>query len=98
MGAKVEIEWTAQAVADLDSIYSYVLLNWSKKEADAFLDVVREFQDIIAAYPNASIRSLKRKAYRLGLIHRNVSAVYKIDPERITIIALVDNRSKSKYR
>ena len=98
MGARVEVEWTNQALADLDAIYKYVLLNWTEKEAEIFLNMVREFQDVIATYPNAAARSTKRKSYRLGMIHRNVSAVYKMDPEKITIISLVDNRSKSIYR
>lgn len=69
-----------------------------KKEAESFLNKAKEFQDIVSSFPNASIKSPKRKSYRLGMIHPYISAVYKIDPDRITIISLIDNRSKSKYR
>jgi plasmid stabilization system protein ParE len=98
MRKKVEVEWSAQAQIDLDAIYNYLLIHWTEKEAQTFLELALEFQNLVSDYPEAFPRSRKRRLYRLGLIHRYVTAVYIVDPDRITIIALVDNRSKSKYR
>lgn len=61
MGVRVEVEWTEQAMADLEEIHSYLLQNWSKKEAESFLNKAKEFQDIVSSFPNASIKSPKRK-------------------------------------
>lgn len=98
MAGKVNIEWTERAIADLESMYNFLLIHWTKKEAEKFLDLTLDFQSFISKYPLAFNTSHRRKAYRLGLIHKNVTAVYRVDPEKITIIALVDNRSRNKYR
>jgi plasmid stabilization system protein ParE len=98
MGKKVEVEWSIRAEADLDNIYNYLLIHWTEKEADYFLELALEFQNLIAQYPGAFPKSRKRKSYRIGLIHRNVTALYIVNPGKITILSLVDNRSKSKSR
>ncbi len=98
MEERAEIEWSNQALTDLDSIYNFLLIHWTEKEAETFLDLTLQFQKLISQFPSAFAVSRKRKAYRLGLIHRNITAVYRVDHDKITIISLVDNRSRSKYR
>ena len=98
MAAKLKIQWSARAVADLDDIYNYLLKEWTLKEAEIFLDLVKDFLNLIQQYPEAFIASRKIRGYRLGLIHKNVSAVYTIRDHSIYIVTLFDNRTKSKYR
>lgn len=98
MERKVEVEWAVRAQADLENIYNYLLIHWTEKEADHFLELALEFQNLIAQHPAAFPKSRKRRAYRIGLIHRYVTALYIVDSDKITILSLVDNRSKSKSR
>ena len=98
MAAKLKVIWSERAVTDLDLIYNYLLEEWSSKEANAFLDLVQEFIRLIVQYPNAFAVSKKIKACRLGLIHKNVTAVYSVSTNAIHIVTLFDNRAKSKYR
>ena len=40
MAAKLKVIWSERAVTDLDLIYNYLLEEWTRKEANAFLDLV----------------------------------------------------------
>ncbi|CAN5273980.1 hypothetical protein BH09BAC5_BH09BAC5_11890 [soil metagenome] len=79
MVANLNIKWSERAEKDLDKIYKYLLEEWSCKEADTFIDLLEEFLKLIQRYPEAFVSSAKIKNCRLGLIHRNVSAVYTLE-------------------
>jgi plasmid stabilization system protein ParE len=98
MAEKAEIFWTEHAISDLDSIYNYLLITWSAREAENFLDLVQEFLRVIVAFPKAFPSSAKYRTLRSGLCHRNVSVIYRVKGNKIEIIRLLDNRSQSKYR
>jgi plasmid stabilization system protein ParE len=93
MAAPRQVEWTARAVRDLDRIHAFVLERWSVREADHLLDLVQEFEVFIAQWPNGFKRSERKKDHRLGFVHRNTTAVYRVFDDRVVIIALFDNRS-----
>ena len=98
MAAKRNINWSKRAINDLDIIYNYLLEEWTIKEANEFLDLVDEFVHLIKIYPEAFAVSFKNKNCRLGLIHKNITAVYMIRGNYIDIITLFDNRSNSQFR
>ncbi len=94
----LNIEWSEIAALQLDKFYNYILFEWTSREAEKFLDQVQEFELIVSKYPLAFIQSKRKKQYRIGLVHRNVSAIYQIKANKIVIIALIDNRSSKKVR
>lgn len=98
MVEKFELEWSEPATHDLEKIYNFLLLTWTIREAENFLDLVLEFEELLLRYPKLFATSKKFRYCRIGLIHENVSAVYKVTGKKILIVALIDNRSKSKYR
>ena len=98
MAELLNIEWLVNASLHLDHFYNYILKEWSFREAEQFLDQVQEFEKIIAQFLNAFIGSRKRKKYRIGLIHKHVSAVYEFRKSKLYIVALIDNRSKQKFK
>ena len=57
------------------------------------LDLVQEFEVLIARWPNGFRRSQRNKHHRLGFVHRNTTAVYRVFRDRVVIIAMFDNRS-----
>ena len=93
MAAPRKVEWTARAERDLDRIHAFVLERWSQREADHLLDLVQEFEMLIARWPNGFRRSQRNKHHRLGFVHRNTTAVYRVFRDRVVIIAMFDNRS-----
>jgi hypothetical protein len=59
------------------------------------LDLVQEFEVLIALWPNGFKRSPRQKEHRLGCVHRNTTAVYRVHRDRVVIIAMFDNRSNA---
>jgi hypothetical protein len=45
-----------------------------------------------------SLNQTKRRKYRIGLIHKHVSAVYDVRKSSIYVVALIDNRANPKFR
>jgi hypothetical protein len=73
MAGKLSVEWTHSARNQAGQIYQ-----WSRKEADQFLDDIKAFEDVIESFPRSFVRSVKRKNHYLGLINKHVSAIYRI--------------------
>jgi plasmid stabilization system protein ParE len=95
MAAPRRIEWSARAENDLERIYDFVKARWTEREAERLLDLVQEFETLISKWPNGFKRSPSNKHFRLGLVHRNTTAVYRVYRDRIMIITLFDNRSNA---
>jgi len=98
MEENLNVEWSEAAVEHLEKFYRFIFYKWSFKEAEKFLDQAQEFELIISKFPKAFVQSSKKKNYRIGLIHKHVSAVYTIKKTKIIIVALIDNRSQPEFR
>lgn len=51
-----------------------------------------------SSFPNSYKESKRFKGCRLGFVHRHITPVYKLSRKSITILTVIDNRSKlEKY-
>jgi plasmid stabilization system protein ParE len=98
MDARLNVNWSLSATHQLEKFYHQILEKWTIREAEKFLDLVQEFELVIAKHPSAFIASKRKRRYRIGLIHRHVSAIYEVHEKDVLIVALVDNRSKKKAK
>lgn len=98
MAAKYRVIWSEEAVSDLREIYDFILFKWSIKEAENFLDQVREFEDILRIYPEGFKSSNSVEGVRIGHVHQNTTAVYRIESGTIEILTLFDNRQYEDFR
>jgi hypothetical protein len=98
MAGKYKAIWSERSITDTDLICNFLLEIWTQKEVVMFLDHLREFEKLVCQYPEAYPISQKIKDCRLGLIHKNITAVYKVKNGSVFIVTLFDNRTKSKYR
>ncbi len=96
MAAARKVEWTFESLSDLERIHASVAKAWSEATAERFLDLIDEFEDLVVQFPQGFRASPVRPDLRLGLIHRHVIAVYRVDPTRILIISLLDTRADNK--
>ena len=92
MAGMYRVTWTAEAKSRVDEIIAYLRRNWSEKEVNDFLDLLLHFENTISRFPKSYKESAKFENCRLGLIHRHVSAVYKISRREITVLTVFDNR------
>jgi plasmid stabilization system protein ParE len=98
MAAEYRVIWSEEAIIDLQEIYDFVLRKWSLKEAERLLDLVKEFEDVIRVYPEGFKPSNSVEGVRIGHIHHNTTAVYRIQDKTIEIVTLFDNRQKEGFR
>lgn len=98
MADRLEIFWTDRAKADLSRIYDFILLNWSLKEAQRLLALVKDFEDTVSEYPEMFKTSSSYADVRLGFVHRKTTAVYAIRADYIIILTLFDNRENEDFR
>lgn len=98
MDVKYRLIWADEAKADLQNIYDFIHDKWSLKEAEHFLDRVKEFEDIIRMYPESFKSSSSVEGVRLGFIHRNTTAVNRVIQGPIEILSLFDNREDEDFR
>ena len=98
MAVEYRVIWSEEAVSDLQEIYDFVLRNWSVKEAERLLDLVKEFEDVISIYPEGFKPSNSVDGVRIGHIHQNTTAIYRIQEKSIEIVTLFDNRQNEGFR
>ncbi len=61
MAVKLSVNWSERSETDLDQIYNYLLNDWGIKEANVFLDLVQEFENLICKYSEAFAFSKKSR-------------------------------------
>ncbi len=93
MAGPGRVDWTPEALEQLEHIHAFVRHQWNERIADRFLTLVMEFEDLILRYPQGFQRSTMHPDLCMGPVHRNVKAVYRVDPDRILMITLLDTRS-----
>lgn len=94
IGVKYNVTWTNEAKFQVDQILIYLKDNWSEKEHKDFLDILYHFEQTISAFPKSFKEATKFKGCRLGFVHRHITAIYKLSRRNITILTVIDNRSK----
>jgi plasmid stabilization system protein ParE len=98
MDADFKIEWSNRARNDLDSIYQFILKQWTVREAEAMLDIVQEFEHLVSVSPLIFKKSPTIPQCHLATLHRNLTAVYQFDGKTVFIITLFDNRMDDLFR
>jgi plasmid stabilization system protein ParE len=94
MADRYSVTWTKEAKYQVDQILIYLRENWSQNECDDFLDLLIHFENTISQFPKSFKASSKFKNCRLGFVHRHITVVYKLKRNSITILTIIDNRSK----
>jgi plasmid stabilization system protein ParE len=87
-----EIVWTAQARANLEEVYLYLLDNFGTQVVDKFLNDIEKKTLLIQKMPSLYPQIPDFEGVSRCLVNKNVSLYYKVLELKISIIALVDNR------
>ena len=98
MAAKVTVNWSTRAKNDLDNIYMFLTENWTMREAEAMLDIVQKFEELVGQYSDVFKSSSTFPNCRLAILYRNLTAVYYFDGKTVFILTLFDNRSNDLFR
>ena len=97
MKRKVVITKTAKN--KLDSLFNYLLENWSEKVKSEFVQKLDDSIEIIRNKPELFPESHKRKGLRRCVLTKQITLFYRFNNERIEIVTLFDTRqSPNKFK
>ncbi|MBS1936965.1 MAG: type II toxin-antitoxin system RelE/ParE family toxin [Bacteroidetes bacterium] len=93
MAAKRKVEWTPEAVQQLGHIRSFLEQSWGVVIVQRFVLLLQEFELLAVRFPLGYPASPIHPELRMATVHKNVKVIYRVDPDRILVITLLDNRA-----
>jgi N-acetyl-gamma-glutamylphosphate reductase len=88
---KLIIEYSKQSLINAKEIVAYLRSKFTEKEVNNFYKALNEFEKIISVYPTLYSESRKRKIRR-AVLSKVLSVFYSINKNKISIVAIFDNR------
>ena len=92
MKSGFRIDWSDEAINNLDSIIDYLTINWSDKEIRNFFRKLNRRLDIISKNPLSFPASDLRISIRRCVLTEQTSIYYEIKKDSIVILSFSDNR------
>jgi len=80
----------------LDDLLDYLEQEWSLKIADNFEEIFEKKLLHIAKYPESCIKSKQFPNLHLCVVTKQTSFLYRIKPNEIEVVTVLDNRSSFK--
>jgi hypothetical protein len=88
---KLVIEYSKQSLTNAKEIVAYLKWKFTDKEVYKFYQALSDFEKIISVYPTLYSESSKMKIRR-AVLSKVLSVFYSINKNKISIIAIFDNR------
>ncbi len=86
------VEWTKRSLLNALSIKKYLIKKFSSKEVSKFESLLKQFELTISNFPTLYPESKSQKLLRRAVIHKNTTVYYIFDKNKVTVIAMKDNR------
>lgn len=94
MDKAYEVEWTKRSLQNAVVIRSYLMLKFTKKEVSKFESLLRQFELTVSNFPTLYPESQSKKNLRRAVIHKHTTVYYYFDNNKVTVIAMKDNRQE----
>lgn len=94
----LEINWTKRAENKFDKIIEYLLIEWGKTAAKAYIRKVYGLLDILSDFPEIGILVNKEKGIRGVTIVKQINLFYRISGNKIILLNFFDNRQNPKNK
>lgn len=88
--------WTSMALDNALRIKNYILVNFSNREVDAFLNLLKSFETAVSVFPKLYPASHTHKNIRRAILNRNLSVFYQVVESAIIVLFVQDNRCDIK--
>ena len=86
------VEWTQRSLLNALSIKKYLIKKFSSKEVSKFESLLKQFELTVSNFPTLYPVSQSQKLLRRAVIHKNTTVYYIFDRNKVTVIAMKDNR------
>lgn len=88
----LQIYYSEKAIADLINVKGYILKFFTQKEVNKLYAMVQSFEKIVVVFPGLYPTSIKNRNIHRAVLSKQLSIFYIASKERISIIAILDNR------
>jgi len=89
-----EVVWTKRSLQNALSIKIYLTKKFSTKEVLKFETLLKQFELTVSNFPTLYPESQSQKNLRRAVIHKNTTVYYIFDKDKVTVIAMKDNRQE----
>ncbi len=94
MDRPYSVEWTKRSLLNAIAIKNYLIQKFTVKEVVKFERLLRQFESTISNFPTLYPESISQKLLRRAVIHKNTTVYYIFNKDKVTIIAMKDNRQE----
>ena len=92
----VSIFWTDRALQNAVSVKRYLQMNFSEREIDNFFLLLNAFEVAVCAFPKLYPVSSSKRKIRRAVLSKVLSVFYRIQKDKIEVLAILDNRCDFK--
>ena len=92
MESGYKIEWSEEAIRNLDGIIDYLKREWTDKEIIKFVSKLDKAINLISTNPNLFRLTNKRKNIRRCVLMKQVSIYFRHTEDTVYIISIFDTR------
>lgn len=89
---KLLVVWTNTSLKQAIEIKKYISKNFTEKEVNSFYSLLESFENAIKLFPELYPKSINKTNLRRAVINREMTAIYRVNKQKIEIIGLFDNR------
>ncbi len=94
MDKPCEVEWTKRSLLNAIVIKNYLARKFSDREVSRFERLLKQFELTVSNFPTLYPESKSQKLLRRAVIHKNTTVYYIFKKNKVTIIAMKDNRQE----
>lgn len=98
MDDSYEVKWTERSLSNALEIKAYLERRFSKKEIVRFEELLKQFENTVSNFPTLYPESHKQKSLRRAVVHKNTTIYYIFKEDKVTVIAMKDNRQLKPSR
>lgn len=88
----IPVLWTDRALQDAIDIKAYLSTQFSNKEFEHFMVLLRGFEIAVSAFPQLYPMSSVQPGIRRAVLSKVVSVFYRVHKQQIEVLAILDNR------
>ncbi|MFP5471281.1 MAG: type II toxin-antitoxin system RelE/ParE family toxin [Bacteroidia bacterium] len=92
----LQVVWSNQAIEVSKKIIDYIVEQWGVASAMDFIQETSDFVELLSKNSKLCPES-KKKNLRKCLVSKQVSLIYQIEKNKISIVTLIDNRSNHHF-
>ncbi|MCK0192521.1 type II toxin-antitoxin system RelE/ParE family toxin [Arenibacter sp. F20364] len=98
MDRPYRVEWTKRSLLNAIAIKNYLIQKFTVKEVVKFERLLWQFELTVSNFPTLYPESKSQKLLRRAVIHKNTTVYYIFNKDKVTVVAMKDNRKEKADR